>query len=253
MTDANSILKEDSIRSLVASFSDDKIAYVCGKLVYVNKGETNTADSESAYWNLDLKMRDIESRIFCITAGNGAIYACRNTLYYDFPPIECHDSAMPTHYIANGNISLFNPSAIAYEKAGEVDADEFKRKVRMNRSLINAYKLSFKFMNLPKYGWFSLFYFGHRTCRYFLWLFHILAFVSTIWMFFLGSSFGLVLTILQIIIIFITIYQIGIGFSNKVLRMSGYYGMTIAAQYVAIWKSITGQSKATWEKAESTR
>lgn len=253
MTDANSILKPDAIRLLVSSFTKDNIAYVCGKLLYINENKAETADSEATYWNMDLKMRDIESRIYCITAGNGAIYACRNSLYHDFEPIQCHDSAMPAYYMTKGKLSLFNPNAVAYEKAGEVDRDEFKRKVRMNRELIKAYKTSFKFLDIFKYKWFSLFYFGHRTCRYFLWFFHLLAFFSAFFMLINGSLFGCLLFVLQVLAIFITIYQINIGFKGKLLRMLGYYGMTIASQYYAIWKSLNGQSKAIWSKAESTR
>lgn len=253
MTDANSILKTDAIVRLVESFSDEKIAYVCGRLSYVNESSSLTANSESTYWNLDLKMRDIESRIYCITAGNGAIYACRNELYYDFLPIECHDSSMPIHYIKNGKVSLFNKEAIAFEKAGEDNRDEFKRKVRMNRNLISEYKRSLEFMNILKYGWFSIFYFGHRTCRYYLWLSHLLFFISSIILALFNNIWGLLLFISQLIVITVVTFQIKYNYQNKFLRLIAYYGMTLFAQYVALWKAITGQSKATWDKAETTR
>lgn len=253
MTDANSFVDKKAIRELVSSFVEDRIAYVCGKLVYKNGDSSLTSDSESTYWNLDLKMRDIESRIYSITAGNGAIYACRNKYYVDFPAIRCHDSAMPQYYVTKNMRSLFNPLAVAYEKAGEVDADEFKRKVRMNRGLHEAWRNSLRFMNVFKYGWFSLFYFGHRTCRYFLWLAHLMAFASTVMMALAGSICGTILTALQLLTILIVVIHLHNPFKNKLLRMIGYYGMTIAAQYVALWRIMHGTQKATWEKAESTR
>ena len=70
MTDANAIMKKNAIRELVSSFSEGDIAYVCGKLIYSN-AENSTGKSETEYWNFDMKMRDIESRIQTITAGNG--------------------------------------------------------------------------------------------------------------------------------------------------------------------------------------
>jgi hypothetical protein len=41
--------------------------------------------------------------------------------------------------------------------------------------------------------------------------------------------------------------------NNRLLKMMGYYTMTIAAQWVGVYNCITGKSKATWDKAESTR
>lgn len=77
-----------------------------------------------------MEQREIESRIQTITAGNGVIYACISKLYVDFDPIKCHDSSMSFYY-AEKMQAIYNPDAIAYEKAGEVIEDEFKRKVRM--------------------------------------------------------------------------------------------------------------------------
>jgi len=109
----------------------------CGRLIIVNKDSNDIANLESTYWDSDTKLRELESNIQTITAGNGAIYACRNSEYYDFDPIRCHDLNMPRYYALENRRALFNPDAIAYEKAGEVIEDEFKRKVRMNRNLLN--------------------------------------------------------------------------------------------------------------------
>lgn len=252
MTDANSILKKDAIRKLVGNFAQLDVAYVCGALHYISSNSL-TSDSESSYWNMELKLRDIESRICNITAGNGAIYACRNSQYYDFNPMASHDSAMPAYYVSNGLKALFNPEAIAFEKAGATNSDEYKRKVRMNRDLLVSYKLSIKFLNVFKYGWFSLFYFGHRTCRYSLWFFHLIVFVTTVILAFKGSIIGQFLCVVHIVAAVLTLLQSRVSFKNKFLRMSGYYVMTVLAQYEAIAKSIGGKNKATWDHIGSTR
>ena len=232
MTDANTILNKDAIRELVSYFTSDDIVYVCGKLVYSNTDDFTTSDSESTYWNIDLKMRDIESRFQSITAGNGAIYACRNNEYVDFEPVKCHDSAMPLYYGLHRKRAVFNSKAIAIEKAGETNKDEFKRKVRMNRIILSTLKDSLKTVNIFKLKWFSIFYFGHRACRYLLWLAHLLAFITSVVMAWLGSKFGAVSTVLQLIWVVITILQMHSSVKNRLIRMIGYYGMTVLAQYV---------------------
>ncbi len=179
MTDANSMMDKNSVLELMSAFTDENIAYVTGKLVYINDKDSSVSKSESIYWDKDLSIREIESEIQTITAGNGAIYACRNKEYFEFNPIQCHDSAMPIFYALKGKRAVANHDAIAYEKAGEVIEDEFNRKVRMSRILLKHIVPDFRILNIFKYKWFSYFYFGHRTCRYLLWISHFILLLTS--------------------------------------------------------------------------
>ena len=252
MTDANSKFEASAIKELVSYFTNENIAYVCGKLVYSNKSNS-TSDSESTYWNLDLKMRDIESRFQTITAGNGAIYACRNKDYLDINPIYCHDSMMPYLYALQNKRAIFNPDAIAYEKAGSNDNDEFKRKVRMNRCILTWFRKGIKSLNFLKYKWFSFFFFSHRLCRYSLWLAHSIAFASSFIAMIRREKWGKLFTLIQIFLGLIAVFSLKLKIKNKMIRMIGYYVMTVFAQIVGVRNCVFGKSKATWEKAESTR
>lgn len=253
MTDANAMMEKNCVRELAASFTDPDIVYVSGKLAYKNT-DNATAGNEGAYWNLDLMMREVESRLQTITAGNGAIYACRNAAYYDFNPIECHDSAMPLYYGLQGKRAIFNKDAIAYEKAGETDDDEFKRKVRMNRIILGHMIPTIGIFNVFKYKWFSVFYVGHRTCRYALWLFHIAAFIANTVLAFIWPGWFYKFTLVcQVIFWLVTTINMKKKSGNKMISLAGYYGMTVVAQIKGVWNVITGKAKPTWEKAESTR
>lgn len=253
MTDANTILHRDAIRQLVSCFSDDTIVYVCGKLEYSNSDDNPTSNSESTYWDMDLSMRDIESRISTITAGNGALYAVRNKEYIDFAPISCHDSIMPFTYAKQGKRAVFNPDAIAVEKAGETYEDEYKRKVRMNRDLFDMLGWGFSVLNPFKYRWFSIFYFGHRTCRYLLWVAHVLLLLSSLGMALCGLCIAWYVFLMQIVFFVIAFVAIKVKVNNRLVRMIGYYGMTVFAQVNAAYNIVTGKAKPVWEKAESTR
>ena len=255
MTDANSILSTNAIRELVSYFTTDDIAYVCGKLVYLNSDINSTSNSESTYWNLDMFMRSVESRIKSITAGNGALYAVRNNNYIDFNSIYCHDSIMPYTYGKQGKRALFNPDAIAYEKAGETNEDEYKRKVRMNRDILDMLSWGIKIANPFKYGWLAFFFFGHRTCRYLIWFAHILMLASSVCWMFTGSIIGLALTVIQVFCIIVSCLSIKGIIKGKtlIIRFICYYGMTVIAQIHGVINIITGKAKPVWEKAESTR
>lgn len=251
MTDANAILKKDSIRELVSSYTCDSIAYVSGSLVYINEDKNETAESESTYWNLDTKMREIESNIQTITAGNGALYSCRNSMYYDFEPIRSHDSIMPRYYALRGYKALYNPDAIAFEKAGETLEDEFNRKVRMNRGILKNILPDIRIINVFKYKWYSYFYFGHRTCRYLLWMSHLTLLISNA--FLLSNKIYIITFIGQIIIYLLAILQHKYNLKSSIMNMIYYYCITLLAQWNGVYNILTGKAKPFWDKAESTR
>lgn len=251
MTDANSIIEKNSIKELMAAFTSKNIAYVTGRLAIVNSDD-EIGNSESSYWNQDLLMREIESNIQSITAGNGALYACRTNEYFDFDPIMSHDSAMPLYFSLQGKRAICNHDAIAYEKAGETLEDEFSRKVRMNRRILSKIIPDIKLLNVFKYRWFSYFYFGHRTSRYLLWLAHSVLLVTSA-ILINDSKFYLLAFIGQTIFYILSIIQLKVNSSNKVLRLINYYTMTVFSQYVGVYNILTGKAKPFWEKAESTR
>ena len=253
MTDANAMFESNAVKELVSYFADSSIAYVSGQLRYMNADGNKTANSEGFYWKLDLMCRNIESRIQTITAGNGAIYAVKNEYYKKVSPIECHDSSFPLIYALDKKKSVYNPDAIAYEKAGETNEDEFKRKVRMNRGILRGICPNIRVFNVFSYHWFSFFYFGHRTCRYLLWLMHLLVFLINIPLAMWGDLHWLILLGLQILFYLVALIGWGAKSGNRWIKIVSYYCMTVVAQWKGVINVVTGKSKPVWEKAESTR
>ena len=244
MTDANSMIKENAIKELVSSFTEN-VMYVTGRLIYTNSLDSATSNMEDTYWNMDIKIREIESNIQTITGGNGALYACINSEYVDFPPIQCHDSAMPLYYALKGKKAIANHNAIAYEKAGETVEDEFKRKIRIKREILSGILPSISILNIFKYKWFTYFYFGHRTCR------NVLMFITNIIL--VNNYFYLIFLVPQIIVYTFAILKQLFKFNNKIFNFCHYYCITVLAEIIGVYNMITGKSKPFWEKAESTR
>lgn len=252
MTDANSMLEKNAVIELMAAFTSEEIAYVAGKLSIVNCEVSDVSNAEASYWDADLVSREIEGRIQTITSGNGALYACRTKDYYDFDPIVSHDSAMPQFYALQGKRAIANHDAIAYEKAGEVIQDEFNRKVRFNRLIIKKILPDIRILNIFKYRWYSYFYFGHRTCRYLLWISHLLILVSSA-LLIKESWFYLSIFVGQVAFYLLALVKVITKSKNKYLTLIYYYTVTIVAQWVGVYRILTGRTKPFWEKAESTR
>lgn len=252
MTDANSIMDRNAVKELMSAFTSEDIAYVSGRLSIANQKASDVSNTEAGYWDSDLAAREIEGRIQTITAGNGALYACRNREYYDFNPIQCHDAAMPLYYALKGKRAICNHDAVAYEKAGEVIEDEFKRKVRMNRTILKAILPDIRILNAFKYRWFSYFYFGHRTCRYLLWIAHLVILISNVLLVSESWFYGVTLAG-QLLFYLISSVRAITKTKNKYIALIYYYTVTITAQWFGVYNIITGRAKPFWEKAESTR
>lgn len=251
-SDANSMFKTDAIDELVSYFTAEDIEYVCGSLIYQEDLDVSSAVAENTYWNFELKMRKIESNIKTIVNGNGAIYAVRKADYRHIDLVNSHDYELPLYAGLNHKRALYNPKAIAVEKAGQTTADEFKRKVRMQRRILTNIFTNVRRLNIFEYGWFSFFHFGHKTLRYMQSFFHIVLFITNMALlnegtfykiFFLGQ------------VAFYTLAVIGqlTKAKSKIFYFPRYYSAMMLAQILGGFNEIRGKSKATWEKAETTR
>ena len=250
MTDANSMLEKDAVMELAASFSSPDIAYVTGRLSYADNNASLTAKSEKSYWDLDLSMRAVESRVQTITAGNGALYACRTSEYVCIDPIESHDSSFPIMYALQSKRCVFNPNAVAYEKASQTTTDEFKRKVRMNRLILNHILPDIRILNVIKYRWFTMFYLSHRSLRYSLWLSHLVLLIASVFLALHYKLFAIVLFLQVLFYLAPTLLNI---LGSKRLHFVKHYVMTLFAQYIGVFNILNGRAKPFWEKAESSR
>jgi cellulose synthase/poly-beta-1,6-N-acetylglucosamine synthase-like glycosyltransferase len=128
-TDANARWEPDALRRLVRNFADPDVAYACGALRLERAGGTNR---EGLYWRYELWLRESESLLGSVTAGNGAIYALRRADYIEQDDRRSgHDFALPYQLAQRGRRSVFEPEAIAWEKPALDVEDEHGRKVRM--------------------------------------------------------------------------------------------------------------------------
>jgi cellulose synthase/poly-beta-1,6-N-acetylglucosamine synthase-like glycosyltransferase len=127
-SDANSTWAPDALRRLVRNLADDDVAYVCGKVVLQTDEGRN---KEGVYWRYELLVRASESWLGSITGGNGAIYALRRFDYVEVDPRFGHDLSLPYVLARDGRRAVYEPEALAFEKATPTTEDEYRRKVRM--------------------------------------------------------------------------------------------------------------------------
>ena len=160
---------------------------------------------------------------------------------------------IPKVYISTNFETMDDVKEYLKYENGEVNEDEFKRKVRMNRIILRFILPDVRILNPFAYHWFTYFYLGHRTCRYLLWIMHLISLVVSVPLAIFGSLFWKIALILQLLFYFVALVGWATKSGNKLIKIVFYYCMTVIAQWKGVINIITGKAKPVWEKAESTR
>ena len=127
-SDANALWEPGALRALAAPFADTGVGYACGQVRFVNEAGTN---QEGLYWRYEMWLRESESALHSVTAGNGAIYAVRPEAYIEVDAVMGHDLSFPFNMVKRGWRAVYAPEARASEKMVPTVEGEWARKRRM--------------------------------------------------------------------------------------------------------------------------
>jgi cellulose synthase/poly-beta-1,6-N-acetylglucosamine synthase-like glycosyltransferase len=246
-SDANSEWRPDALRHLVEPFADPAVGYVCGQVRFADPGGGNL---EGAYWRYEMAVREMESALAGVTAGNGAIYAVRASAYLPLPPWGSHDLSFPFELARRGLRSLYVPWARAEEKMVPTLEGEFARKRRM---MAGIWDIAVRERMLSPRGYPPLYAFeiaSHRLLRYLTPFLHLAAFLSNLLL--LGSGTVYVVAY-GVQVAAIAAALLGGSFPVGPLRVARYYALTTLSIAAGLWDRLRHGSPAAWEKAPETR
>jgi cellulose synthase/poly-beta-1,6-N-acetylglucosamine synthase-like glycosyltransferase len=247
-SDANSDWAPDALRQLVGAFADPGVGYACGQVRFLDAEGDNL---EGAYWRYEMAVREMESGLAGITAGNGAIYAVRAADYLPLDPSGSHDLSFPFALAKRGKRSLYVPAACAEEKMVPTLEGEFARKRRM---MVGIWDIVVGEGMISPRGYSGLYafeLFSHRLLRYLTPFLHFIAFFANLAL--LGSGTVYVVTYgIQVATIAAALF--GGSFPVGPLRVARYYAMTTLSIAAGLWDRFRhGQPAGAWEKAPGTR
>jgi cellulose synthase/poly-beta-1,6-N-acetylglucosamine synthase-like glycosyltransferase len=246
-SDANAAWSPAALRRLVAAFADPAVGYACGKLRFLDSGGSN---QEGAYWRYELRVRELESRLAGVTAGNGAIYAVRRDAYVDLPASRSHDLSFPFELTRGGWRAVFAPDAVAREKPIPSVEGEFRRKRRMMRGLWDIVVRDG--MASPR-GYSPLYAYeiaSHRLLRYLSPILHLIAFATNLAL--LGQGWVYVVTLAAQVVVLAAAALAG-AVPLRAFQFARYYVLVTASIAAGLWDRRRLGVPAAWEKAEGTR
>jgi cellulose synthase/poly-beta-1,6-N-acetylglucosamine synthase-like glycosyltransferase len=236
-SDANAMLEPDALRRLVARFEDDPgLGYLCGQVRFTTDEGTN---QEGLYWRYEMAIRELESRLGDVTAGNGALYATRRESYLVVDPRMGHDLSFPFNMVKRGWRAKYEPRAVATEKTTPSNESEFRRKRRM---MSHTWPILLAGGILDPRGYSPLYafeVFSHRLLRYVTPFLHAVALATS-------ARLGYRLALAA---------QLAVAAAAAIGRppIARYYVLVTASPAAGLVDYLVTGTEAGWEKAEGTR
>jgi glycosyltransferase involved in cell wall biosynthesis len=243
-SDANSRWAPDALRHLVAPFADPRTGYACGLVRFVDGDGTN---QEGLYWRYETWIRELESGLAGITAGNGAIYAVRRAAYRRVDPRVSHDLSLPFALVKDGWRAVFEPRARAEEEMAPSVEGEWRRKRRM---MAHAWPMVLGGGLLRPRGYgplYALEVLSHRGLRYATPLLHLALLAASLRR---GRAERLALAAQAAVM---AAAALAPRVPLRPLRLARYYVLMIASVGAGLWDHLREGTPATWERAQGTR
>ena len=251
-TDANSIFLKNSIKNIVRHFTDKSVGCVGGQLKYLT-GKSAVAKGEGLYFKYENFIRRLEGKRGKMIGANGAIYAIRRELFEEVPEHVPNDFFHPLTVLKKGYKSVFEENAIAYEKATENRAEEFKRRSRIvARSISALVEVNRRFGSSTGKVWFNIL--SHKILRWLtfpllvcLWILNLSLIESPLYFiffliqntFFILGAFGYLLE--------------KIGMKIKIFYIPYYFLLINLACFIGLIQWLKGRRIVSWKTASTTR
>ena len=245
-TDANTSWRPDALRLLVRNLGAPEVGYVCGQLRLESPDGENL---EGLYWRYEVWVREQESRASSITAGNGAIYAVPRDAYVEDDPKFGHDFGFPYLMEQRGRRAVYEPEAIAVERAASETEDEYGRKVR-TIARVWGHILTGRVFR-PVRPLYALELLSHRVLRYASGLLHIGLLLANV-VLVTRAPFYRVFLLLQLA-------GLALAAAGKArvpvpgARIAYYYYAVTKATLAGLVRYLRSGTPQTWDKAKGTR
>ena len=249
LTDANTMHRRTSLRTLVRNFNDMSVGAVAGHVEHMRL-DAGRGSEEILYRSFETWQKRMESALHSTISAFGGFYAIRKELYRPLPlnAYSNDDVLIPMNVIREGFRVVFDAEAVSEEDVSGDVRLEFGRRVRIGAGNFQAFFWLLDFLN-PFKGWPAFCYLSHKVLRWFSPLCIIAAYASA----------GVLSIITPLVV-----YKITFGFGViacaaalvyaavrvSILRPAAYFFMMNAALVLGLFRYCAGIKSATWARTD---
>jgi cellulose synthase/poly-beta-1,6-N-acetylglucosamine synthase-like glycosyltransferase len=257
-TDADSLLRPDTLDQLTANFADPAVGGVsANELSSAGPDASGVARGEGMYWRYEQWIKRLEDKVGSAVSASGRLYAIRRSLFRTSTVIAgTDDFVISTQVLKAGRRLAFDEHAIVLVDTPRDAGSELRRKVRvMNRGLRAA--LSLGELLLPwRGGFYSLQVLSHKVLRRFLPFFLLTALAASAWLITVSAVWWLVLG--PQLILYGAAYAGWAGRTRgwgraRPLWVAYYFCLVNAAAAIAVLSVLGGIRFERWDPARAAR
>ena len=254
-SDANAMYAPDAIARLVRNFADPEVGYVVGAALYTDGQASASARNENLYWQYEIAIKKMESRLHSVVGGDGAIYGIRTSLWEPLQQKDINDFVNPLQIIARGYRGVFDAEARCFEEtAGEFDKEIARKERIVNRSIRGLMRVKAT-MNPGKVGIFAWEVVSHKLLRWLIPLFLALGALGSLVLALLGIGFFQLVSLGAGVLLGLAF--VGHRRADKHampfwLATPYYFVMVNLYAVKGIVKAMQGETQVTWSSARPT-
>ncbi len=167
-SDANAMINENGVKSLVKHYRDSKIGCVAGeKKIKLPNNKNIAGTGEGFYWKYESFLKKYDFKLYTAVGAAGELFSIRTKLF-----VEVENDVILDDFIISMNIAkrgykiAYEPNAYAEEFGSASINEEMKRKIRISAGGIQSVVKLSGLLNLFKHGVFSFQYISHRVLRW---------------------------------------------------------------------------------------
>lgn len=248
-SDATSHYQPNVVRAMVPNFADDSVGCVAGRLIYVDKTDSQIGRGARSYWNYELFLKTHESRVCSLIGASGCLYAVRKTAYVPLYNEACSDFIIATKMVEQGLRAVYEPNAICEEETNRRADKELKMRVRVIAQTFTDLWRHRGMLNPLRKGFYAVQLLSHKVMRYLVPFFLITLFAASAVLSY-GSTVFRIAFVIQLLG-----YSAGVvawllefgGFRHRLLALPHYFMLTNAASLLALCQFFRGERYAHWE------
>lgn len=167
-SDTNTVLGKQSIREIVASFSNPEVGCVAGeKRIVEKKSDAAAGAGEGLYWKYESWIKKMDAELNSAVGAVGELFAIRTELFEEVEPDTLLDDFLISLRIAQKGYKIdYTPNAFAEETASLNVKEELKRKIRIAAGGVQTIFRLKGLFNPFKNGVLTWQYLSHKVLRW---------------------------------------------------------------------------------------
>lgn len=179
-TDADIVFDSQFLKRIEQQFQNSTVGAVDGRLLYATDPSSSTTTSQGFYWNYELKVRELESRLGWLAVVAGACFAARRELIVPMESSIGEDCIVPLDIVQQGYQVVHDPKAIAFDTFEEGDGLTLRRRIRQTlRNWQGTWSRS-SLLNPLRHPSYALALWSHKLLRWLSPVFLLAALVSSL-------------------------------------------------------------------------